>query len=381
MIGGIIIMVAAALGFALANSPFQDAYSVLRETTIGPESLGLRMDLAHWAADGLLAVFFFIVGLELKHAFVHGDLRDVRTAIVPVAAAFSGVLVPALIYLAFNQQSGAEHGWAIPTATDIAFAVAILGILAPGIPTAVRLFLLTLAVVDDLIAIAIIAIFYTSEVNFGMLALSLIPIAIYGLLTRMFPAWFAKTTWSAWIILLPIGAIAWSFFFLSGIHATIAGVLLAFTVPARSRNDPDLNVAERLAFRFQPLSIGFAVPVFAFFSAGVTVAADSSYPFDPIVYGIVAGLVLGKPLGIGLATWLITRFTNAEIGSGVTWSQVFGVAALAGVGFTVSLLIAELSFSDPGEVDTARLAVMTGSIIAIFVSMVFLIRPENRKKR
>ncbi|MGO1569919.1 MAG: Na+/H+ antiporter NhaA [Canibacter sp.] len=375
-VGGIIIMVAALLGIALANSPAADAFFAVRGFSFGPSSMGLHLDVAHWAADGLLAIFFFIVGLELKNEFTHGALQKFSTALVPVAAAFGGVIVPALIFVAFNFGTDHVHGWAIPTATDIAFAVAILGLIAPGIPTTLRMFLLTVAVVDDFIAIVIIAIFYTDGVNFTALGISLIPIIVYGVLARVFSTWFAKTPWSAWLILLPIGVIAWSFFFLSGIHATIAGVLLAFTVP--TRNAQGINLAERLAFRFQPLSTGIAVPIFAFFSAGVAIGGDSRFPFDPIVYGVIVGLVLGKPIGITLTTWLITKFTRAELGGAVTWRQLLGVASLAGVGFTVSLLVAELSFTTEAEADTARLAVMVGSVIAVGVASAFLFKPRTR---
>jgi NhaA family Na+:H+ antiporter len=378
MVGGVIIMGAAVLGIALANSPLSQYFFAVRDFEFGPSSLGLRLNTGHWAADALLAIFFFIVGLELKNEFVNGDLRKPSTALVPVAAAFGGVITPALFYLVFNWGTEHAHGWAIPSATDIAFAVAILGLIAPGIPSVLRVFLLTLAVVDDLIAIVIIAVFYTEGVDFVALAISLIPIALYGVLARVFSPWFARTSWSAWLILLPLGCVAWAFFFLSGIHATIAGVLLAFTVPTRDRFD--YNLAERLAFRFQPLSTGFAVPVFALFSAGVAIGGESRFPFDPIVYGIVAGLVLGKCIGITLTTWLITKFTRAELGGKVTWRQFLGVASVAGVGFTVSLLVAELSFTTEAEADTARLAVMVGSLIAVLVSSLFLFRPGSRAK-
>ncbi|MBB4071653.1 Na+/H+ antiporter NhaA [Canibacter oris] len=385
MVGGAIIIVAALLGFIFANSPAAETFFNLRGTYVGLENifgfeqLDLKLSIGHWAADGLLAIFFFLVGLELKHEFVHGELSKFQTAIVPVAAAFGGALVPAVIFLTFNAQTGFAHGWAIPTATDIAFAVAILGVIAPGVPTALRMFLLTLAVVDDLLAILIIAVFYTSQVQFWALGLALIPLALYGFLTQKFSRFFAEQAWSAWVILLPLGVITWAFFLISGVHATIAGVLLAFTVPVIAKDGSHL--AEKLAFRFQPLSTGIAVPIFAFFSAGVSLSGEARFPFDPIVYGIVLGLVIGKPLGIMLTTWAVTKFTQAELDPAIKWRQVLGVATLAGIGFTVSLLIAELSFVSAADQDTARLAVMAGSILAIVVAAAVFLTQNRSQSR
>lgn len=370
--GGILVMVAALAGFVAANSPLADGYFSLRETRVGPEALHLELTVGHWASDGLLAIFFFMVGLELKREFVSGALRRFSTAIVPVAAAFGGVAVPALIYVAFTAGTPDVHGWAIPTATDIAFAVAVLGLIAPRIPPALRMFLLTLAVVDDLIAITIIALFYTSGIEVWALAAAVAVIAVYGFIARRFAPQLARSSWAPWLVLLPIGVVAWALFHASGIHATIAGVLLAFTVPVSGRGGTQL--AEVFEHRFRPLSSGIAVPVFAFFAAGVAVGGESRFPFDPIAIGIMAGLVLGKPIGISLTTWLLTRFTRAELDSAVRWREVIGVGALAGVGFTVSLLVTELSFSDAADADTARLAVMAGSLLAVAFAATLLVR-------
>ena len=397
--GGVIVMIAAAIGFALANSPLADGYTALRDFKIGPESLHLNLSIGQWASDGLLAIFFFLVGLELKREFVAGELRRFQTAVVPVAAALGGVAVPALIYFAVNAGTPAVHGWAIPTATDIAFAVAVLAILAPRIPPALRMFLLTLAVVDDLVAIAIIAIFYTEGVQFIPLALALVPLAIYAFIVRRFPAWLARSGWGPWLILLPLGIATWALFHASGIHATIAGVVLAFLVPVAGKvrssqltaghsaaatptGAPAVEpvpLAEVFEHRFRPLSSGIAVPVFAFFAAGVSVAGDSSFPFDPIAIGILLGLIVGKPLGIVLTTWVLTKFTRASLDEAVKWREVIGVGALAGIGFTVAMLVAELSFpassgAGSGAADTARLAVMAASVIAVGVAAAFLVR-------
>lgn len=377
LVGGIIVMVAALLGFIAANSPLANGYFAARDFSVGPESLGLHLSIGHWASDGLLAIFFFMVGLELKREFVSGALSRMSTAIVPVAAAVGGVAVPALIYVALNAGTPGVHGWAIPTATDIAFAVAILGLIAPRIPPALRMFLLTLAVVDDLIAIAIIAIFYTSGVQLLALLASVIPFLVYAIIVRRFPGWLARSGWGPWLILLPIGIIAWALFHVSGIHATIAGVILAFLVPVSGKDGTQL--AEVFEHRFRPLSTGIAVPVFAFFAAGVAVGGESRFPFDPIAIGVMLGLVLGKPIGITLTTWVITRFTRAELDGAVSWRELIGVGCLAGVGFTVSLLVAELSFTGAADADTARLAVMVGSLVAVVTASAFLVRkPRSR---
>ncbi|MFC5338697.1 Na+/H+ antiporter NhaA [Leucobacter denitrificans] len=376
-VGGLIIMVAALIGFIAANTPIADWYLSLRNTPIGPEALGLNLTVGAWASDGLLAIFFFMVGLELKREFVEGDLRSIKTAVVPVAAAFGGVAVPALIYLVVNLGSESLHGWAIPTATDIAFAVAVLGLIAPGISPALRMFLLTLAVVDDFIAIAIIAMFYTEGISLLPLLLAAIPAIIFAVLIRWKGEWFAHSPWGAWLILLPLGIITWALFHNTGIHATIAGVVLAFLVPVRGKNGRE--VAERMNSRFQPLSALIAVPIFAFFAAGVPLGGVDRFPFDPIAMGIMIGLVVGKPLGITITTWAITRFTRATLGTSVAWREIIGVGALAGVGFTVALLIAELSFTDHSDIDTARLSVMVASIVAVGVAALFLV--PGAKKR
>lgn len=379
LVGGVIIMVAALLGFIAANSPLADSYFGLRDLKIGPESLHLNLSIGQWASDGLLAIFFFMVGLELKREFIAGSLRRFSTAVVPVAAAFGGVAVPALLYMAFNAGGPGSHGWAIPTATDIAFAVAVLGLIAPRIPPALRMFLLTLAVVDDLIAITIIAVFYTSEIKVLPLLIAIVPLAIYAFIAQRAPRQLAKSPWAPWLIMLPLGIVVWALFHASGIHATIAGVVLAFLVPVTGRGD--VHLTEVFGRRFGPLSSGLAVPLFAFFAAGVAVGGDSNFPFDPIAIGIMVGLVLGKPIGITLTTWALTKFTRASLDGAVKWREIIGVGALAGVGFTVALLVTELSFDNEADADTARLAVMVASLVAVGVAALFLARRPTAKKQ
>lgn len=392
MVGGVLVMIAAVLGFALANSPASEWYFALRDTRIGPEPLHLNLTLGQWASDGLLAIFFFLVGLELKREFVTGALSRVQTAIVPVVAAAGGVVVPALVYLAFNAGQASANGWAIPTATDIAFAVAVLGLIAPGVPLALRIFLLTLAVVDDFIAIGIIAFFFTDGIQFLPLLGALVLVGLYALLARVLVGWYSTRPWAAWLTLLPIGVIVWALVHASGVHATIAGVLLAFTVPVARlprgvashgrhlQQTRPYYLAENFGYRFGPISTGFAVPVFAFFAAGVAVNGSVGFFTDPITIGIMVGLVLGKPVGIVATTLALTKLTRAELDPSVKLRELVGIAALAGVGFTVAMLVAELSFADVVAADTARLAVMAGSLAAVVFAAIFLVRPGASQK-
>ncbi|HRP98826.1 MAG TPA: Na+/H+ antiporter NhaA [Terrimesophilobacter sp.] len=381
-VGGILLVASAALAVVWANSPWAESYFALRDFTVGPESAGLSLTLGHWAAAGLLAIFFFLVGLELKREFIAGDLRRLSTAIVPVVAAMGGVVVPALIYLAIVAPSPElMRGWAIPTATDIAFAVAVLAIIGSHLPGALRMFLLTLAVVDDFIAIAIIAAFYTASIDLLYLALSVAVIAVYALIAQRYREYFHLHPSAAWLLLLPIGVVAWALLHLSGIHATIAGVLLGFTVPVlhkKSQRTPDAGpgLAEEFETRFRPLSAGVAVPVFAFFSAGVAVGGVGGFVSsltDPVLIGILFGLVVGKPIGITAATWIITRIRNVNLDPSLRWIDLVGVGLLAGIGFTVSLLVTELSFVNGSEhIDHAKVGIFVASLVAALLASAIL---------
>jgi NhaA family Na+:H+ antiporter len=375
--GGLLLIAGAIVALVWANTPWHASYDDLRGLTVGPAALDLHLSLGAWAADGLLAIFFFVAGLELKREFVAGDLRDPRRAALPVAAAVGGMAVPALIYTLINAPGGEPVGWAIPTATDIAFAVAVLAVISTHLPSGLRTFLLTLAVVDDLLAITIIAIFYTSRLHLGWLLLALAPIALFGLLVQ-------RRIWNDWL-LVPLAVTAWALVHASGVHATVAGVLLAFTVPVRRRDGgPGRGLAEHLEHVNRPLSAGVAVPVFAFFSAGVTLGGwhgIGSALRDPVTLGIVIGLVLGKTVGITLATWLLATFTSAELDDELAWVDVLGMAMLAGIGFTVSLLIGELAFGT-GSVhdDHVKVGVLLGSLLAATAASGVL-RARNRVYR
>ena len=378
-VGGALLLVATVAALIWANSAAGDAYVDLRDTVVGPAALHLDLTLGQWAADGLLAIFFFVAGLELKREFVAGDLRDPRRAALPVAAAVGGMIVPALLFTLVNLGTGdgALKGWAIPTATDIAFALAVLAVISSHLPSALRTFLLTLAVVDDLLAIVIIAVLFTSDLAVGWLLLALVPLAGFTVLVQR--------RVRSWWLLLPLAAATWVLVHESGVHATVAGVLLGFAVPVvRRRAGPGPGLAEHFEHRFRPLSVGVAVPVFAFFSAVVAIGGLSGLGDalrDPITLGIVLGLVVGKTIGVFGATFLVARTTRAELDDDLSWTDVLGLALLAGIGFTVSLLIGELAFGLGSEQDEhVKVGVLVGSVTAALLAAVVL-RLRNRAYR
>ncbi|MBK8459945.1 MAG: Na+/H+ antiporter NhaA [Micropruina sp.] len=386
-IGGMLLLAAGVAALIWANTAPQ-AYLALRDAKFGVDvgDFHLRLSLGHWAADGLLAVFFFMAGLELKREFVEGELRDPAKALVPIAAAVAGVVVPALIYVGINLGAGAEplRGWAIPTATDIAFALAVLAVIGSHLPTALRTFLLTLAVVDDLIAIVIIALFYSSNLNLGFLAAALGMVVVFGFVVRRWRDVFEQRGLATWFVLLPVGLAAWALLYNSGVHATVAGVLTAFTVPVGA-GDPDRGLAHSLEHRIRPLSAGFAVPVFAFFSAGVVIGGGEKFVqalTSTVGLGIIAALVLGKLVGITAGTWLVTRLRRASLDPDLTWVDVVGVAALGGVGFTVSLLINDLSFgADSDYGDAGKIGVLMASTLAALLATAILsVRNRHYRK-
>jgi NhaA family Na+:H+ antiporter len=277
------------------------------------------------------------------------------------------MIVPALLYVLVNLGSPQNLvGWAVPTATDIAFALAVLAVVGRNLPSALRTFLLTLAVVDDLLAITIIAIFYTDELHPVPLLLAVLPIAAFAVLVHR--------RVRSWWLLLPLAVVAWALVHASGVHATVAGVLLGFTVPViRRAEGPGPGLAEHFEHRFRPLSTGFAVPVFAFFAAGVSVVDAGGSLVDGVTVGIVVGLVAGKVIGILGSTWLVQRFTRAQLAEGLSWWDVFGLAILAGIGFTVSLLVGELAFGTGSAADDhVKIGVLAGSLIAALLATIVL---------
>jgi Na+:H+ antiporter, NhaA family len=376
-VGGVLLLAGTLIALCWANSPWSGGYRAMIGWAVGPAALHLHLPLATWAADGLLAIFFFVAGLELKREFVAGDLRDPRRAAVPVAAAVGGVIVPALCYLLVNL-GGAVRGWAVPTATDIAFALAVLAVIGRCLPSSLRTFLLTLAVVDDLMAIVIIAVFYTAHLSVLPLLGALVPLGLFAVLVQR--------RVRSWWLLLPLAFATWALMHASGVHATVAGVLLGFAVPvlvSERSPRPDPGLAEHFEHRFRPISAGVAVPVFALMAAGVTIGGTAglrSALTDPVAIGVVAGLLLGKPVGILLATWLTARFTRARMDDGLAWVDVAGLALLGGIGFTVSLLIGELAFGDGERAGHVKVAVLVGSLAAALLATVVL-RIRNRAYR
>jgi NhaA family Na+:H+ antiporter len=385
-VGGIILLVAAGTALVWANSPWAERYFGLRDAVVGGQWLGLHLDLSigEWAADGLLAIFFLVVGLELKREFVAGDLRDPARAAMPIAAAVGGMVVPALIFVLVNLNTGdgALRGWAIPTATDIAFAVAVLAVISTHLPSALRTFLLTLAVVDDLLAITVIAVFYTEDINIVALGLAVVPLALFGLCVQRGV--------QAWWVLVPLALATWVLMHESGVHATVAGVLLGFAVPVRRSatrhgEDLDAGMAEYFEHRLRPISAGVAIPVFAFFAAGVAIGGVDGLGramTDPITLGIVLGLVAGKPIGIFLTTRVLSAVTRANLDASLRWVDVIGVSMLAGIGFTVSLLIGDLAYGLGSERDEfVKIGVLSGSLLAALLASGLLLSRNASYRR
>lgn len=378
VVGGALLLAAAATALIWANSPWRAGYAALVELVVGPESLHLNLSLGDWAADGLLAVFFFVVGVELKHEFVAGSLRSPREAAVPVLAAVGGMAIPALLFTGVVLLLGdpaAAAGWAIPTATDIAFALAVLAIFGRGLPVALRLFLLTLAVVDDLLAIIVIAVFFTDHIEPRSLGLALACVAGYAAVVRL-----RKPVW--WL-LLPLALLAWYFMHDSGVHSTIAGVLLGFTVPGVAQHDEAAARTVRYEHAVRPWSTALALPLFAFFAAGVNVVdggGPSAVLGQPVVLGVVVGLVAGKLLGVLGTTALVTRLTPLRLPVSIGLRDLLPIGLLAGIGFTVSLLIAELSFPHGRLADGAKIGVLGGTLLAAALAAA-LLRWDAHKAR
>jgi len=374
--GGMLLL-GAAIALIWANSPWRDAYADLSGTTAGPSALGLDLSIATWASDGLLAIFFFVVGLELKTEFITGSLRDMKQAVVPMIAAVCGMAGPVVVYVTVIaiSGSGVYDGWAIPVATDIAFALAVLGVFGKGLPSAARTFLLTLAVVDDLLGITIIAVFFSDGISFLWLAVSFATIALFAVLVNK------RIT--HWWLLWPIAIVAWATMHSAGVHATIAGVLMGLSVPALARAKESKPLTERFGGRFEFWSAGIVLPVFAFFAAGVNVVDTGGFGamlVNPVAVGLYLALPFGKFLGIWGGTALVTKLFGLRLGKGLHLADIAAVSFIAGVGFTVSLLIASLSFApDHPYAGYARIAVILGSLLSAVLGAIALrVRARTR---
>jgi NhaA family Na+:H+ antiporter len=340
-VGGVLLLLAAVAALIWANSPVSASYESVVDFHFGPAALRLDLSVGHWAADGLLAVFFFVAGIELKRELVAGELRSPSAAALPVVAAVCGMAVPALVYAVVNATGGGSlQGWAVPTATDIAFALAVLAVLGTSLPSALRAFLLTLAVVDDLFAILIIAVFFTSTIDLPMLGLAAVGLALFWLLLRRGV--------HGWYVYVPLALVNWGLMNASGVHATIAGVAMGLMLRCHRHEGEAHSPGEHIEHLVRPLSAGLCVPLFALFSAGVSVSGDALGDVfaQPETLGVVLGLVVGKAVGVFGGTWLAARFTRAELNPELAWADVLAVATLAGIGFTVSLLIGELAFDE-----------------------------------
>jgi NhaA family Na+:H+ antiporter len=364
-VGGALLLVAAVVAVGWANSPWSDSYESLRQVEVGP------LNLEHWAADGGLAIFFFLAGLELKRELTIGSLSRPADALVPVVAALAGMVVPAAIYLACTVGRASTNGWAVPMATDIAFALAVLAVVGRSLPASLRAFLLTLAVVDDLGAILIIATVFTGSIELLPLGGAALLLVGYAFLQRQ----RVRTP----LIYVPLALATWWLVYESGVHATIAGVALGLLTSVRPAAGTEESPAERLEHRIRPFSAGLAVPFFALLSAGVAIGGGHELLTDGVVLGIALGLIAGKTIGVFGGAYLVTRLTRAELAPEIMWRDVFGVSVLAGIGFTVSLLIADLAF-DASEAEAAKTAVLAGSLIAgVFATAILRRRNLHHK--
>jgi NhaA family Na+:H+ antiporter len=408
--GGVLLIAVTAVALVWANSPWGESYAALWDSrlSVGVGDFTLSKDLTHWINDGLMAVFFLVVGLEIKREVLVGELSSIRSAALPVAAALGGAVVPALIYITINAGTEGAAGWGIPMATDIAFALGVLALLGDRAPVGLKVFLTALAIVDDIVAVLVIAVFYTSQISWGALAvggLFLVALVVANLIG------VGKT-----LVYALLGVGLWLAFLLSGVHATIAGVLLAFTVPASSFINPGaflersryildrfeqagekgenvltneerqaaLHALNHATYKLEPPLhelehalhpwVVFAImPLFALANAGVALGGGIAEAMtSPVVLGIVAGLVVGKQLGITIFAWLAVKSGVSELPRGISWRQVYGAGWLAGIGFTMSLFISDLAFPDSPLVDVAKLGILAASLIAGVVGWLIL---------
>ncbi|MDT7571133.1 MAG: Na+:H+ antiporter, NhaA family, partial [Actinomycetota bacterium] len=362
------------VALAWANSSWQSAYDDLRDHEIGPAALDLHLSVADWAGDGLLAIFFFVAGLELKREFTVGSLRRPAEALLPIGSALLGMAVPALIYLVVTRgEPGAARGWAIPTATDLAFCLAVLAVVGSAIPLALRAFLLTLAVVDDLVAIVIIGAFYSSDVDLLLLVAAVLPLLAYAGLQR--------AGVDSWPLLLPLAVLAWGLTHAAGVHPTVAAVAVGLLTRVHPKPRHERGPVERFEQWWRPVSAGLAVPLFALFSVGIAISGDSLTAafHDPATIGVVVGRLVGKTVGIFGGAYLLVRLTGARLNPDLAWADVFGVAVLAGIGFAVPLLVSDVAFG-PGSAQDDRVTagILAAALIAAIAGGAWL-RGRHRR--
>lgn len=408
---GVLLIGATIIALVWANSPWSESYFDFLDTHITiqfGDVLTLDESIEHWINDALMAIFFFVVGLEIKRELVAGELRDPRAAALPAIGAIGGMVVPALFFVFFNAGGAGADGWGIPMATDIAFAVGVVALLGNKVPSAMKVFLLTLAIVDDIGAIAVIAIFYTDDLSVEWLLVA-VGITMVVVLMRMARIWYIP----AYVF---VGGFLWLAVFESGIHATIAGVVLGLITPAHplrsySGDDDDdegdedphvgaaisgqasasvvrratfeirerLSVAERLEDILHPFSSFLIIPIFALANAGIEISGDSikDAASSDVTIGVIAGLVLGKLIGVSVFTWAAVKSGISSLPRGATMTHVVGLAAIAGIGFTVSLFITNLAFDDPAVIDEAKLGILAASILAAIIGVLVLSRANE----
>jgi NhaA family Na+:H+ antiporter len=360
---GFLTIAIAVVATIWVNSGFGETYTLFTDTKV--PVFGLELSVQKWAADFLLAFFFFVVGIEIRHEFTSGSLNSIRTAAIPIAGSLGGIVLPAVLYTAFNAGTETAVGWAIPAATDIAFALAVLAVVAPRAPVAVRAFLLTLAVVDDLGAITIIAVAYTPSLELLSLGLAVVALGLFAVLQR--------SPLGHPILLGALGLSVWYFVYSSGVHATIAGVALGIVISTSKHKGTSL--AKRALDFFHPFSSYIAVPLFVLVSAGIPFSVFTPDAItSPVFLGIVVGLMIGKPVGIMLFVWIAERFCGGRRDESMSWGSVFLVSIVASIGFTVALLINELAFggTESGEIGVAAIGVsaILGAIASFVVSRV-----------
>jgi NhaA family Na+:H+ antiporter len=374
-VGGGLLIGAIVVALILANTGAHDWYVHLQHIAIGPAALLLHMSLESWAADGLLAIFFFVAGLELKRELVAGEMRRPAAAVVPVAAAIGGMILPALIYLAINLGRPTAAGWAIPSSSDLALALAVLAVTGRFLPAALRAFLLTLVVVEDIGAIIVIAVVYTSSVRVPPLAGAAALLVVFWLLQRR--------RLTAWWLTVPLAVVIWALVHAAAVHATVAGVVLGLLIPVTG-NGNDVSPAERLEHLIRPVSAGLAAPAFALLSAGVVISASSlrEAVTGRLGIGVLAGLVIGKSVGVFGTAYLTARFTRAHLSPGLDWADILAVAVLSGIGFTVSLLISDFAFGPySAAANIAKIAVLLGSLVASVLACTLLLARNSHYRR
>ncbi|GHC63930.1 Na+/H+ antiporter NhaA [Limoniibacter endophyticus] len=363
--GGILLMAVAALAIITANSPFAEAYFSALHAYVGP------LSLHHWINDALMAVFFLLVGLEIKREMLDGQLSSWTRRLLPGAAAAGGMAIPALIYVAFNYDNpGTLHGWAIPAATDIAFALGVLSLLGPRVPASLKVFLAALAIIDDLGAVVVIAVFYTSDLNFLMLGGAAATIAALVALN--------KSGVKSLLPYIACGLVLWVFVLLSGVHATLAGVILALTIPitltpGAPEASQDVSPLHKLEHALHIPVAFIIIPIFGFANAGISFAGLTGEAFvAPVTMGVAMGLLIGKVIGVFGAVLLMVKTGFTDLPAGASWTQVLGVSLLCGIGFTMSLFISLLAFNDALLQDEAKLGILMGSFVAGILGYVVL---------